>query len=159
MEIVKPPAFYMIIVRKATKEDIRALTVLFDLYRVYYHQPSDIAAAEKFLLQRMEKEESVVFVAEQDQKLVGFTQLYPIFSSVSLQRTWLLNDLYVHASVRKQGVAAQLLEAARVHGVATNSKWLLLQTQNDNFSAQSVYEKNGWKKMTDYFYELPLTGQ
>ena len=147
----------MITIHQATKEDIDALTVLFDLYRVYYHQPSDIAAAKKFLLQRMEKEESVVFVAEQEKTLVGFTQLYPIFSSVSLQRTWLLNDLYVHASVRKQGVAVQLLEAARQHGLQTSSKWLLLQTGNDNFSAQSVYEKNGWKKMTDYFYELPLT--
>lgn len=146
----------MITVRKATRQDLDNLTVLFDLYRVWYNQPSDIAAARKFLLQRMEKEESIVFVAVKEQALVGFTQLYPIFSSVSLQRTWLLNDLYVHASVRKQGVAKQLLDAAQQHGLATNAKWLLLQTGNDNFSAQSVYEKNGWKRVPDYFYELPL---
>ena len=146
----------MITVRKATREDIEALTVLFDLYRVYYHQPSNIAAGKKYLLDRMGKEESVVFVAEQGTDLVGFTQLYPIFSSVSLQRTWLLNDLYVHGTARKQGVAVQLLNAARAHGVETDSKWLLLQTQNDNYAAQSVYEKNGWQKMSDYFYELPL---
>jgi GNAT superfamily N-acetyltransferase len=149
----------MITIRKAGKEDIDALTVLFDLYRVWYHQPSDIAAAKKFLLQRMEKDESVVFVAEREQALVGFTQLYPIFSSVSLQKAWLLNDLYVHASVRQQGVAAQLLEAARRHGLETDAKWLMLQTGNDNFSAQSVYEKNGWKKMADYFYELQLVAE
>lgn len=149
----------MISTRKATKEDIDELTVLFDLYRIWYHQPSDIAAAKKFLLQRMEKEESIIFVAIQEQVLVGFTQLYPIFSSVSLQRTWLLNDLYVHATVRKQGVAAQLLETAGQHGLQTGSKWLLLQTGNDNFNAQSVYEKNGWKKVPDYFYELPLPGE
>ena len=149
----------MITVRKATKEAINQLTDLFDLYRVYYYQPSDIAAAKKFLLQRMENEESVIFVAVNEQALVGFSQLYPIFSSVSLQRTWLLNDLYVHATVRKQGVAALLLEAARQHGLQTGSKWLLLQTGNANFTAQSVYEKNGWKKMTDYFYELPLPAE
>ena len=147
----------MITIRKAGKEDIEDLTVLFDLYRVWYHQPSDIAAARQFLLQRMEKKESVVLVAVQEDTLVGFTQLYPIFSSVSLQRTWLLNDLYVHARVRKQGVAKQLLEAARQHGLYTGAKWLLLQTGNDNFNAQSVYEKNGWKRVSDYFYELPLT--
>jgi GNAT superfamily N-acetyltransferase len=146
----------MITVRKTTKEDIEALTVLFDLYRTWYHQPSDKAAAKKFLLQRMEKEESVVFVAVQEQALVGFTQLYPIFSSVSLQRAWLLNDLYVHATARKQGVAAQLLDAAKEHGLQTGAKWLLLQTGNENFTAQSVYEKNGWQKVSDYFYELPL---
>ncbi|MEO5682760.1 MAG: GNAT family N-acetyltransferase [Chitinophagaceae bacterium] len=148
----------MISVRRATKEDIEELTVLFDLYRVWYHQPSDIAAAKKFLLQRMENEESVVFVAEQEKVLVGFTQLYPIFSSVSLQKTWLLNDLYVHATVRKQGAAAALLNAAREHGLETNAKWLLLQTGNDNYTAQAVYEKNGWKKVSDYFYELALAG-
>ncbi len=147
----------MITVRQATREDIEALTVLFDLYRIWYHQPSDIAAAKKFLLQRMEKEQSVIFVAQQEQALVGFTQLYPSFSSVSLQRTWLLNDLYVHSSARKQGVAAQLLDAAKQHGLQSSAKWLLLQTGNDNFTAQSVYEKNGWKKVADYFYELPLT--
>ena len=146
----------MITVRRATREDIDALTVLFDLYRVWYHQPSDIAHARKFLLQRMEHDESIVFVAEQEKNLVGFTQLYPIFSSVSMQKTWLLNDLYVHASARKQGVAAQLLNAAREHGLQTNAKWLMLQTGNDNYPAQTVYEKNGWKKITDYFYELPL---
>lgn len=144
------------VIRRAGKEDIDALAVLFDLYRVFYHQPSNIAAASIFLLQRMEKDESVIFVAEQEQALVGFTQLYPIFSSVSLQRTWLLNDLYVHATARKQGVAVQLLEAARQYGLHTGAKWLLLQTGNDNFTAQSVYEKNGWKKVSDYFYELPL---
>ena len=147
----------MISIRKATREDIDELTVLFDLYRIFYHQPSDIAAAKRFLLQRMEKEESVIFVAVQENALVGFTQLYPIFSSVSLKRTWLLNDLYVHATVRKQGVAAQLLQAARQHGLETGAKWLLLQTSNNNFTAQAVYEKNNWKKVSDYFYELPLT--
>jgi GNAT superfamily N-acetyltransferase len=146
----------MITIRQATKDDIEDLTTLFDLYRVWYHQPSNIAAARKFLLQRMENHESVIFVAAREKALVGFTQLYPIFSSIRLQPTWLLNDLYVHASVRQQGVAKQLLSAAQGHGLETGAKWLLLQTGNDNYGAQSVYEKNGWKKVSDYFYELPL---
>ena len=156
MWLFSKPVVVMITVRKAIKEDIENLAVLFDLYRVWYHQPSDIAAAKKFLTQRIENEESVVFVAVKEKALVGFTQLYPIFSSVSLQGAWLLNDLYVHAAVRKQGVAQQLLQAAREHGIASGAKWLLLQTGNDNFRAQSVYEKNGWKRVSDYFYELPL---
>jgi len=149
----------MIIVRRATREDIEPLTVLFDLYRTWYHQPSDIAAAKKFLLHRLDNNESVIFVAVNGDDLVGFTQLYPIFSSVGLQKSWLLNDLYVHATVRKQGVAAKLLEAARQHGLQTDARWLMLQTGNDNYSAQSVYEKNGWKKIPDYFYELSLAAK
>jgi GNAT superfamily N-acetyltransferase len=147
----------MINIRRAVKGDIIDLSVLFDRYRVWYHQPSDIAAAEKFLLQRIENEESVIFVAEDGKSLAGFTQLYPIFSSVSLQRAWLLNDLYVHASARKQGVATQLLAAAAAYGRQTDAKWLLLQTGNDNFTAQSLYEKNGWRRVPDYFYELPMS--
>jgi len=146
----------MIQIGRAAVQDISALADLFDLYRIFYHQPSDIAAANKFLKARMERQESVIFVAEQQNRMIGFTQLYPIFSSVSLQKAWLLNDLYVHASVRNQGVAALLLEAAKQHGIETNSKYLLLETQKDNFTAQSVYEKNGWTKTSDYFYELNL---
>ncbi|HTL07728.1 MAG TPA: GNAT family N-acetyltransferase [Chitinophagaceae bacterium] len=146
----------MITIRTASREDLDALTVLFDLYRIWYHQPSDIAAARKFLLQRIEKNESVILIAEQEGKLLGFTQLYPIFSSVSLRKAWLLNDLYVHAAARNQGVAVQMLNAARLHGKESGAKWLMLQTGNDNYRAQSVYEKNGWKRISDYFYELPL---
>jgi GNAT superfamily N-acetyltransferase len=143
-------------IRKATPEDIEQLSVLFDLYRVHYYQPSDIMAAKKFLLERMKNNESVIFIAAINDKLVGFTQLYPVFSSVSIKKAWVLNDLYVHASVRKQGVAAQLLEAAKQHGIQTQSRYLVLQTHLDNFTAQSVYEKNGWQRLTDIFYELPL---
>jgi len=147
----------MIVIRKANTTDISGLADLFDLYRVFYRQASDIAAAHKFLSDRFDNSESVIFVAEQENNLVGFTQLYPIFSSVSLQKAWLLNDLYVHDSVRKQGIAALLLDAARQHGLQTNSKYLLLETAKDNFAAQSVYEKNGWTRTSGYFYELALT--
>lgn len=146
----------MIQIRRAGIADLSALADLFDLYRIFYHQPSDIAAATRFLKERLNNNESVVFVAEHENRLIGFTQLYPIFSSVSMQRAWLLNDLYVHAIARKQGIAALLLDAARQHGIDTNARYLLLETQKENFTAQSVYEKNGWKKTADYFYELGL---
>jgi GNAT superfamily N-acetyltransferase len=132
------------------------LSFLFDQYRVFYHQPSDMAAAISFLQERISKNESVIIVAEKENEIIGFTQLYPIFSSVGLKRAWLLNDLFVHPDARKQGVAALLLNAAKEYGIQTGSKWLLLQTGEDNTTAQSVYEKNGWNKVSDFFYELPL---
>ena len=146
----------MITIRKATSGDIDRLAALFDLYRIFYQQPPDMAGAIKFLNDRLANNESMIFIAEQEDAFVGFTQLYPIFSSVSMQRAWLLNDLYVLASARKKGVAAMLLEGARQFGIQTNAKYLLLETQKDNFAAQSVYEKNGWARTSDYFYELSL---
>ena len=144
------------IIRRAKKKDIDKLSVLFDKYRIFYKQSSDIDNAKSFLKKRMKRKESMIFVAEERKELIGFTQLFPIFSSVSMKRTWLLNDLYVNEKARGMGVARKLLEAARDIGAETNSKWLILQTAADNFTAQKVYEKNGWIKETDFFYRKDI---
>jgi GNAT superfamily N-acetyltransferase len=139
-------------IRRAKKKDIGDLSVLFDKYRIFYKQKPDVENARSFLKKRMKRKESVIFVAEERDELIGFTQLFPIFSSVSMKRTWLLNDLYVNERSRGIGAATKLLDAAKEFGAETNSKWLLLQTAADNFTAQKVYEKNGWIKETDLFY-------
>lgn len=144
------------IIRKASKKDIEQLSVLFDKYRIFYKQQSDISLAKTFLKRRMKRKESVIFVAEERDELIGFTQLFPIFSSVSIQRTWLLNDLYVNEKSRGMGTATALLNAAKAFGAETRSKWLLLQTAADNLTAQKVYEKNGWVKETDFFYRKDI---
>ena len=144
------------IIRRAKKKDIEQLSVLLDKYRIFYKQKSDVDSARSFLKKRMKRKESVIFVAEERKDLVGFTQLFPIFSSVSMQRTWLLNDLYVNEKSRGMGAATGLLNAAKDFGAETNSKWLLLQTAADNFTAQRVYEKNGWIKETDFFYRKDI---
>ena len=140
------------IIRRARKKDIDDLSILFDKYRIFYKQESDVENARSFLKKRMKRKESVIFVAEERDELIGFTQLFPIFSSVSMKRTWLLNDLYVNEKSRGIGAATKLLDAAKDFGAETKSKWLLLQTAADNFTAQKVYEKNGWVREMDYFY-------
>ena len=140
------------IIRRAKKKDLEKLSVLFDKYRIFYKQQPDIENARSFLKKRMKRKESVIFVAEERKELIGFTQLFPIFSSVSMKRTWLLNDLYVNEKARGIGAATKLLNAARDFGKETDSKWLLLETAADNFAAQKLYEKNGWIRETDFFY-------
>ena len=144
------------IVRRAKKKDLGQLSILFDKYRIFYKKKGDVAAAKQFLKKRMKRKETVIFVAEEKDELIGFTQLFPIFSSTNMMRTWLLNDLYVNEKARGKGAAAALLNAAKEFGKETNSKWLLLQTAADNFTAQKVYEKNGWVKETDFFYRADL---
>jgi len=144
------------IIRKAKKKDIDKLSVLLDKYRIFYKQEPDFAKARSFLKKRMKRNESVIFVAEERKELIGFAQLFPVFSTVSIQRTWLLNDLYVDERARGKGAATQLLNAAKKLGEETESKWLLLQTASDNFTAQKVYEKNGWVRDTDFFYRLDI---
>lgn len=144
------------IIRKATLQDIGGITELFDAYRVWYHQVSDKEKARNFLTERLRNGQSVIFVAEENGRLIGFTQLYPIFSSVSMTNAWLLNDLFVAEEARGRGIASNLLQAARQHGCETGSRWLMLQTACDNLPAQALYEKAGWRKETDHFYMLDL---
>lgn len=146
----------MITIKTIAVNEVELAAKLFDDYRMFYHQPSNIVAAKTFLTERLTNKESVIFIALDDDLAVGFCQLYPIFSSVSMQRTWLLNDLYVDEKARGKGIAPQLLTAAKQFGLQTNAKWLLLQTGASNTTAQAVYEKNNWVKVDDFFYELPL---
>jgi ribosomal protein S18 acetylase RimI-like enzyme len=146
----------MITTRKATLEDLEDLSTLFNAYRIFYNQPDDLTAAFDFLKERFLLQECVVFVAVNNNKIIGFTQLYPIFSSVSLKKAWLLNDLFIDPSARRLGAAELLLNAARKHGIETGSKWLLLETTLDNIPAQNLYVKNGWVRTEDIFYTLAL---
>lgn len=129
-----------------TQNEVGFVAPLFDLYRVFYRQPSDPALAQAFIAERVANRESVIFLALQDGEPVGFTQLYPSFSSVSARRTWILNDLYVVPSCRGQGVGSALLERARAHAQATGAKGLGLQTAVDNLNAQRLYEALGYRR-------------
>jgi GNAT superfamily N-acetyltransferase len=140
-------------IRRAGSADVDALAVLFDAYRRFYKQPSDVAAGRAFLAERLRREESVIFVAAGDQ-LLGFTQLYPTFSSVSLRRMWILNDLFVRPDGRRGGVARRLLERAREWAVETGAKGLALATAPDNAAARALYESCGWRADGFQHYEL-----
>ncbi|UOY94214.1 GNAT family N-acetyltransferase [Ectobacillus sp. JY-23] len=137
-------------VYKATLEDAEGLSALFDLYRQFYDQDANLEGAKLFLSERLQKQESVIFVAVQDLVYLGFIQLYPSFSSVSMRRTWILNDLYVQEEARGQGVAQKLLDAAKIHALQSGAKSLELQTAPDNLAAQRLYEKNGYKHDTSF---------
>ena len=144
-------------VRRAGLADLALLVPLFDGYRQFYRQPSDPALAERFLRDRLTRGDSVIFLAEDRSGALGFTQLYPIFSSVGAAPAWVLNDLFVAPGARRSGAGRALLERARQHGLETGARWLSLSTGRDNFEAQALYEKLGWVRDTEYYhYELPL---
>ncbi len=132
---------------KVNMDRVDEVAVLFDGYRVFYKQDSDLEKARSFLGARVENEESVIFAVEADAgKLVGFTQLYPLFSSVQARRIWLLNDLFVAPEARRQGVGEMLMDAARDFAAETGAKGLALETGVDNHGAQALYEKLGYEK-------------
>lgn len=144
----------MLTVQQASIENVDIIAPLFDAYRQFYKQVPDLENAYQFTLERLENNESVIFVAYWNNEPVGFTQLYPLFSSVSLRRVWLLNDIYVKNDFRKHGIGTALLERAKAHGRLTNAKALTLETSWDNYTAQSMYEKNGWHREQNFFMNL-----
>ena len=134
-----------------TPNEVTLVAPLFDQYRVFYQQPSDPPLAHAFIAERVANRESVIFLALRDGEPVGFTQLYPSFSSVSARRTWILNDLYVVPSCRGQGVGSALLERARAHAQETGAKGLGLQTAVDNLNAQRLYEALGYRRSEGFY--------
>ena len=148
----------MTIVR-GEREHLDGLAPLFDGYRQFYGQRSDLAAARAFLGDRIERDESVIYIAYADGgEAAGFTQLYPSFSSVSLKRLWVLNDLFVRSDIRRGGVGRALLERATQHALETGAKGLVLNTARTNKAAQTLYESCGWKREDEFLqYNLLLT--
>ena len=143
---------------KATMSDLNDVSVLFNDYRIFYGQSSDLEGATSFLKERMEQNESTIFLAKSKDGLpAGFVQLYPIFSSVGMKRKWLLNDLFVAEEYRRHGVGKALMNQAKEFAVETNTAGILLETSKDNVKAQALYESAGYEKEdTVYFYNLSL---
>ncbi|WP_312093936.1 GNAT family N-acetyltransferase [Niallia sp.] len=143
---------------QATIEDLEGVANLFNMYRQFYKQGSDIESAITFIKERMERNQSVIIVVQDKDNYVGFTQLYPSYSSLSMKKTWILNDLYVEKKARKKGIGEMLLQSAKEYAMKTNAKSLSLSTAPDNYTAQRLYEKNGYKQDTQFYhYELDLT--
>ncbi len=146
-----------IVVRQAAVSDIEALAPLFDGYRQFYRQPSEPERIRKFLLDRFEHNESLIFVAVEGEAIIGFTQLYPSFSSGALARIYILNDLFVDPRVRGKGTGRALLEAAAQFARRVGALRLVLSTQLTNTAAQALYEKLGWERDTEFCtYQLSL---
>ena len=145
---------------QATLEHLDLVAPLFNDYRIFYKKASDLTAARAYLQARLEQTESVVYLAvrerDQGREALGFTQLYPLFSSLSLKRTWVLYDLFVAPEARRQGVAEALLERAKKLGQESGAAEISLDTAIDNLSAQALYEKFGFVR-DEEFYTYYLT--
>jgi GNAT superfamily N-acetyltransferase len=137
-------------VARAQLQHLDALVPLFAAYRRFYGRDAD-PRERPFLEQRLARAESVVFIAWLDGEAIGFTQLYPCFASVSLERMFVLYDLFVAPQARRCGAGLQLLRSAVQYAAAQGAGELMLQTAKANLTAQRLYEREGWVR-DDEFY-------
>ena len=141
-------------IRRAGPDDLDQLATLFDAYRRFYDQPGDLPRARDFLRERLQRDESVILLAVQDGAVIGFTQLYPVFSSVRTAPIWLLNDLYVAEPKRRGGIARGLLDAAAQFARESGAVGLMLETSRDNTPARALYCAAGWNEDGSQWYSL-----
>ncbi|WP_158825777.1 GNAT family N-acetyltransferase [Mucilaginibacter lacusdianchii] len=148
-------------VKKITINEAHLVFGLFDAYRVFYRQPSDLKLAKRFITERLQNNESVIYVVLNETGTpLGFTQLYPKYSSARAVKNWILNDLYVQPEHRKKGIGALLIDTAMQFAKTEGAQFVQLETAVDNYTAQSLYEALGFIKQqpdTDFFvYKKPV---
>ena len=146
-------------IRRATAGDAEGIAKLFDDYRVFFGEPSDLLLAQDFIADRLRHTESVIFFAQtSEEQCVGFAQLYPSFSSVSAGRVWILNDLFVTEPARGMGIGTKLLGEIKAFGADSNAKSILVETTASNTGAQKLYETTGYQKVADrLFFEQVIS--
>ena len=125
--------------------DLDALVPLFAGYLQFYQVPRSATEIHAFLLERLQRGDAQLFIARDEQGMAqGFTQLYPLQSSLSLAPAWLLSDLFVLPSARRQGVGEALMNAARGYAEASGACGLQLETAKTNLAGQALYERLGY---------------
>lgn len=141
---------------QAQPDHLEHIVSLFDAYRVFYKKPSDVDAARQFLHMLFERGDSIIYLAQTDAgEFVGFTQLYPLYSSTRMQRLWLLNDLYVEPKHRGKGISKQLIERCKALARETNAAGIMLETTKDNDIGNKLYPRTDFELITDinfYFW-------
>jgi GNAT superfamily N-acetyltransferase len=148
-----------LVVRQAVIEDLPRVVEIFDAYRQYFGQKSDPAGVEKFLFDRFEHRESVMFLAREGGAVRGFAHLYPSFSSLTLQRVWILNDFFIEEGCRRGGIGGKLFAAVKAYAQATRSKGIELTVEHTNVRGWTFWEKQGFRLDTEfrvYFLKLPV---
>ena len=142
-------------IRETKNRDIEQLAELFDEYRVFYRNDSDVNAAKNFLADRIKYRDSEIFVCETNEdKLVGFVQLYPLFSSTRMQKLWLLNDLFVTPEFRGMEISIHLIDRAKKLVRDSSACAMFLETEKSNMIGNKLYPKTGFKlNLGSNFYE------
>lgn len=169
-------------IRQANLNDISEVSRLFNEYRIFYGQHSDLEAATFFIKERMSKQESMIFIAECNQgkeegsavdsdidadvaihdkhnegskmpdTAMGLIQIYPSYSSVSMGPIWILNDLFVDSKYRQQGIARKLMQAVMKEARKHQIVRIVLSTAISNQQAQALYESEGYTQDQSFMY-------
>jgi ribosomal protein S18 acetylase RimI-like enzyme len=144
-------------IKRANNSDANIIGEVFNLYRVFYKQESNVEMAQKYIAERLRNNEAVIFFAEDNGRCIGFTQLYPTFDSVNVRQKIVLYDLFVREEYRRKGFAKLLMNAAKQYASENNFGSIELSTAKTNMPGQSLYESLGYIRDNEYYtYDLEI---
>jgi len=123
---------------------------LFNQYRIFYKMPSHLSSAREFISERLHKKESIVYLAYRKVQPVGFIQIYPSFSSIAMQQTWILNDLFVDSKARRLGCAEKMMTHIHIKAKEKNIFSIKLATATDNHTAKKLYQKLAYQQINNF---------
>lgn len=141
---------------EAAMDDLETLAELFDQYRVSYHEPGDLRGSRSFILDRLNKKDSAIFISVNGDRIIGFVQLYPLFSSLRMKRVWLLNDLYIIPPFRRQGYSRALIKRCKEFCRETEAAGMLFRSAPTDFIMHHICPSSGFRLDDDnreYFWE------
>lgn len=142
----------VLVIRQATIQDLPKIVPIFDCYREYFQQQKNPTKVEEFLFKKFEQLESVIFIAEQNSEFIGVAQLYPVFSSLTLERVWLLNDFFISEEYRSRRVGTELFKKVKEFSKLTKAKGIELSVEHSNTMAWEFWEKQGFKLDDEFRY-------
>ena len=137
-------------IRTAKESDVPRVAPLFNAYREFYGQNSDLDGATDCISENLNLGRSTIFVSEEEGEAVGFTQLYPAFCSVEMKPFYVLYDLFVSPNHRTKGIGSALLNHAHAWARSQGAFRVVLETAHTNTTAQSVYEGLGYELETEF---------
>ena len=143
--------------KMATSDDANIISEVFDLYRIFYNQVSNVSVAQQYVFERLKKNESTIFFVEENGICLGFTQLYPTFDSVNVRKKIVLYDLFVREEHRRRGIAESLMTAAKDYAFQNNFGSIELSTNKTNLPGQTLYESLGYVRDNEFYsYDLEI---
>ncbi len=139
--------------RIANEKDYEILKKMYCLFIESMNQfdPSDCNMDEeidKWINNAINKLSSVIYVAEFQEKVIGFTRLQSkerFDKDNNLIKHTKLSDLFVNSEFRNKGVATKLLNQAETWGREKNAVEIVLNVYEANKNARLLYQKNGYQ--------------
>ena len=150
----------MLEIQKLSLKNLTDMNDMFSLYQEFYEideKNIDKESNINFFKEILKNYNSgKMFVSYIDWKPVGMITLYYTYSSLSKQKVWILNDLYLLDKYRGKWYWKEMIKYSMNFFKEQWIKKMTLETHTDNIWAQKLYDSLGWEWEIWKLYEFIL---